>query len=178
MSSPWRSGYVDSVEAAHLVSAVGEPLRSARVAAGLTRRQLADLARVGLSTVERYEVGRTRPTRGTLSRLAGVLHAGDAAAAEAFVERLGRAAGPSMAGLPMVPVALAQQQVVAVLTEALARFGIDVADDQARAVVLDVIRDVVGVSDAGTPPDSPAALPAPGPGPSDARSDGGSVRNR
>ena len=53
---------------------VGSLVRIRRRAAGLTQRELADLAQVSLGTVRDLEQGRThRPRPGSMTRLAGAL---------------------------------------------------------------------------------------------------------
>jgi transcriptional regulator with XRE-family HTH domain len=60
----------------HMVPAapVGTALRDARLAAGLTRDELAVCAGVGSATVTRIENGHVRPNRSTLRAIAAALH--------------------------------------------------------------------------------------------------------
>lgn len=63
-----------SVEALDLIENAGEQLIHARIAAGLTQKQLADLLDTKEQQIQRYERGHYRTANlNTLSRVAGVL---------------------------------------------------------------------------------------------------------
>jgi DNA-binding SARP family transcriptional activator len=73
---------------------VGSLVRIRRRAAGLTQRELADLAQVSLGTVRDLEQGRTyRPRPGSMTRLAGALGL-DAARLQTLTRSVPEPAGP------------------------------------------------------------------------------------
>lgn len=67
-------------------------LRSRRIAAGLTQRQLAERAEVPQPNIAAYETGRRRPTPATLSKLDAVLHIPTLRRLQAVREEILRAA--------------------------------------------------------------------------------------
>lgn len=100
---PWlaRTGVPDPVERAALAASLGELLRRARAAAGLTQAALAALAGCHRRTVQRVESGRLRPTSALLEALAHALATPpgrqvDAAAVRAVQAALLRAGGHSV----------------------------------------------------------------------------------
>lgn len=146
----------DGAEAARLKANVGALLAAHRTRAGLTQAELATRAGVGAPTVSKYEQGRTRPSWPTLTKLAAALCPGDPVRARALADDLADAAGPSLAGNPQVPLTLAREQLVTVLTRTAEILGMDLDDDQVRHVVVEQIRALTG----GQPPGERPALPA------------------
>jgi hypothetical protein len=71
-----RGGRCPQCVAADPAAPFAERLRALRQAAGLTRRELADRAAMGVGTVAAYEQGRRRPVPRTLADLARVLGPG------------------------------------------------------------------------------------------------------
>lgn len=100
---PWlaRTGVPDPVERAALAASLGELLRRARAAAGLTQAALAALAGCHRRTVQRVESGHLRPTSALLEALAHALvtppgHPVDSAAVGAVRAALVHAGGHSV----------------------------------------------------------------------------------
>jgi transcriptional regulator with XRE-family HTH domain len=71
-----RGGRCPACVAADPAAAFPERLRALRQAAGLTRRELATQAGMGVGTLAAYEQGRRRPVPQTLADLARVLGPG------------------------------------------------------------------------------------------------------
>lgn len=160
MSGGFSGAPPTGAEAERLAAGVGAMLTAARAVAGLTKAGLSARSGVSASTISGIERGRSRPRWATLVQLAGALHAVDPAAAVALAERLAEAAGPSLAGDPLVPAGVARELVVVVLTRAARRLGIDVDDERARAVVADELRAVAGEDQASS--GSPDPVPVRG----------------
>ena len=119
-------------EAARLAERVGVPLRTARLAAGLSMRALSMRAGISDGTVSKLERGVGRPSRTVLTKLARALHPGDATEATRLLGLLVVGAGPSLA-VDTMPASIARELVVEVLGRSLAALGLSL-DDAVRRV--------------------------------------------
>ena len=55
------------------MSLAGDNIRAARMAAGLTQKQLGDKAGIAEPTIRRYELGKLNPKLSTLQKIANAL---------------------------------------------------------------------------------------------------------
>jgi transcriptional regulator with XRE-family HTH domain len=130
-------------ETAWIVDGVGARILAERTARGWSASECARRTGTDCNTVRRIERGLGRPSWSLLCRFA-VAFSSDRPAAERLAVAFAEAAGPSLAGDPLVLASMARETVVAVLGRAARRLGLDLDDMAVRAAVVDELRAVTG----------------------------------